>query len=179
MYPYILLLRGINVGGHNKIPMTALRDMLASMGMQKVQTYVQSGNAVFYSKLEDAEQIAKLVEQQLDTVFGFQISVFCYSKEELERIYHKNRFIGTKDPTQLYVTFLSKPISPSSQQSLILPPNIEDECIIQDREIYVYCPNGYGRTKLNNNYFEKKLAVNATTRNWKTVQNLHDMISEY
>ena len=179
MYPYILLLRGINVGGHNKLSMAALKDLLASMEMQKVQTYVQSGNTVFYSQLEDANQIATLIQQQLDAVFGFQISVFCYPKEELQKIYSQNPFIKTKDLAQLYVTFLSSPVALSSHQSLVLPPDIEDECIIQDRVIYVYCPNGYGRTKLNNNYFEKKLALNATTRNWKTVQNLHEMISEY
>jgi uncharacterized protein (DUF1697 family) len=123
---------------------------------------------------------AILVEAQIEQFFGYSVSVFIRDTNDFQRIIASNPFSNERneDPAKLYVTFLYSSPSESKLSGLAIPNDEGDEFFVGDQEIFLFCPNGYGRTKLSNNFFEKKLKVAATTRNWKTVTTLHKMAVE-
>jgi len=171
---YIALLRGINVSGHKILRMDALRACFEGLGCRNVQTYVQSGNVVFEAGAKDTARYAEEISKKIRRDFGFPVPVLLRTSDELQRIAQQNPFLKQPemDHTKLHVTFLSAPAAKSAAddlQGLAITP---EQFQIRGREIYLYCPNGYGRTKLSNNAIEKKLHVEATTRNWKSVQAL-------
>jgi len=171
---YIALLRGINLGGHKIIRMEALRACFEGLGCRGVQTYVQSGNVVFEAVEKEADRYTDDISNTIQRDFGFPVPVLIRTSEELRRIVRQNPFLKQPkiDPSKLHVTFLSTTARKSAQEDLKALSAKEEQFHIQGREIYLYCPNGYGRTKLSNTAIEKKLGVEATTRNWKTVQSL-------
>ena len=180
MYRYIALLRGINVSGKNKIKMAELRQQLSAFKLDNLQTYIQSGNLVFSSPETDSKTLASQIKQNIFDTYGFEVPTHVWRKEEWEEIFSQNPFLPTKaeEIAKLHVTLLAEP--PSEELTQILsqvhfPP---DEFIIKGKAIYLYCPNGYGRTKLTNTFWERKLKVSATTRNWKTVTKLKEMVGE-
>jgi uncharacterized protein (DUF1697 family) len=177
MTTYISLLRAVNVTGHNKVSMNDLKKIYNSLGLDNVRTYVQSGNVVFDSDIKDASGIAPLIESRLLKFFGSSVPVLIRDKHELGKIIDSNPFTKQKkkDPGRFYVTFL--PASPADKNKLPPSPLGVDEYIILNKEIYLFCPDGYGKTKLNNNFFEKKLNLPATTRNWNTVNALYNIAS--
>ena len=180
MNTFISMLRGINVGGQKKIRMTELKSLYESLDLVNVKTYVQSGNVVFDSTEQDASKLAELIEAQIEQFFGYSVSVFIRDVKDFERIIASNPFLNERneDLAKLHVTFLySSPLG-LKLSDLAVPNNEGDEFFVGDKEIYLFCPKGYGRTKLSNNYFERKLKVAATTRNWKTVNVLHKMAME-
>lgn len=178
MISYISILRGINVGGHNKIKMNALREMLIDAGFNSVQTYIQSGNIIFKTKKTSASVLEKNISAEIERQFGLIVPVLVIELDELKKVADNNPFAKdkAKNIDYLHVTFLSGvPLKENINQ--ILPGNfLPDEFIVMDKVIYLHCPNGYGNTKLNNNFFESKLKLTATTRNWKTVNELLKMI---
>jgi uncharacterized protein (DUF1697 family) len=180
MNTFISMLRGINVSGQKKIRMTELRSLYKSLNLVNVETYVQSGNVVFDSPEQDASKLAKLLEAQIEQSFGYSVPVFIRPPHDFQRLLDSNPFSNARneDPTKLHVTFLYSPPSESRLSSLEIPNDKADEFFVRDQEIFLFCPNGYGRTKLSNNFFERKLDVSATTRNWKTVNALHKMTNE-
>jgi len=179
MNTYISMLRGINVSGHNKISMTDLKNLYESLDFQNVITYLQSGNVVFDSDKQDASKISSQIEAQIKKSLSLSVSVLLRDKNDLQQIISGNPFVKRKkDLIKLYVTFLQSSPAPFDFKRLPLPSDESDEFIIVDKEIFIFCPNGYGRTKLNNNFFEKKLNVIATTRNWNTVNALYKLSSE-
>jgi uncharacterized protein (DUF1697 family) len=170
------MLRGINVGGNKKVSMQVLKERYESIGFKNVQTYVQSGNVVFSTDASVSSTKDK-IEKEIKREFGFDVLVFIRTKKELEDLL-KNSPFKQKDETKLHVTFLSeKPINVPIDE-LNSARIGEEEFLISGREIYLFCPNGYGVTKLSNNFFEKKLKVSATTRNWRTVNTLLSMLSK-
>lgn len=174
MTTYISMIRGINVGG-KRIKMTDLRDLYGSMGFEPVKTYIQSGNVIFKSNIDDPDYLAEQIQQKIFQTFNYQVEVIIRTKEELEKVIESSPY-AEKETEYLHVTFLSDTPSETAVQT-IHPENIRgikssEKFIVQSREIYLYLPHGYGRTKLNNNFFEKKLRLNATTRNWKTLNKL-------
>jgi uncharacterized protein (DUF1697 family) len=176
MKTYISLLRGINVSGKNRISMTELKQLCESMGLKDVVTYIQSGNVVFDYEEEDPAKIIMLTEEGIKQLFGSDVRVILRDKESLKKILESNPFVNQRkaDPERLYVTFLSEvPQKPVLRN--LLPKDNGDEFMLYDREVYLFCPNGYGKTKFSNTFFEKKLSVSATTRNWKTVNALNEM----
>ena len=176
----ISMLRGINVGGHNKIKMEELRKVYESLGFQNITTYVQSGNVLFTSNENKIEKIAESIEQQIKNTFAFSVSVIIRERKDFQNIIQINPFLigRNEDPVKLYVTFLSKPVPALKIDNLKVPESGNDEFFIMGKEIFLFCPDGYGRTKLSNNFFEKKLNVVATTRNWKSVITLYKMASD-
>jgi uncharacterized protein (DUF1697 family) len=180
MKPYISLLRGINVSGQNKIRMEDLRRLHAELGLQKVQTYLQSGNVVFESDETAASNLAEQIESQITKKLGLTVPVLLRSAAEFGRILNTNPFLTGRqeDPWQLYVTFLRSLPDPAVAAGLQPPAGETDEFVIIGQEIFLFCPNGYGRTKLSNAWFERKLKQVATTRNWKTVNALYQMALE-
>jgi uncharacterized protein (DUF1697 family) len=177
MAVFVSLLRGINVSGQNRIAMPDLKQLYEALGLGDVQTYVQSGNVVFTCQQEDESQLAKSIEASIQEKFGYEVPVLLRSGQELERISASNPFLGERaaDPAFLHVTFFYM-AAPVIQLNEMPSPNADgDEFAPGEREIFLYCPNGYGRTKLSNGFFERKLKVTATTRNWKTVNALADL----
>jgi uncharacterized protein (DUF1697 family) len=165
----VALLRGINVGGHSAIGMTALQKLFVDLGHTDVATYVQSGNVVFTAKSGTTTQIAAKIEEQIAKTFGFNVSVLLRTPTDLNEVLTSNPYLDIQDdPTKLYVTFLEKTPALDKVSSLEIPKG----------EVFLPCLDGYGRTKLNNNFFEWKLGMRATTRNWKTVTVLQAMVSE-
>jgi len=176
MKTFISLLRGINVGGQKIIRMEELRSLYEDLKLSNIQTYVQSGNVIFDSNDSNASKITELIETQIINILGYSVSVFIRNSNDFHRIINSNPFTERKeDPAKLHVTFLYRT---PSQSSLDVPDTGLDECILQGEEILLFCPNGYGRTKLTNSFFEKKLNIPCTTRNWKTVNALYRIANE-
>lgn len=172
MNTYISLLRGINLGGHKKIKMGELKNLYEGLELADVETYVQSGNVVFQSKEADAAKVAGLIEAQIEQTLGYAVTVFMRRPADFQRLLDKNPF-ADEDPGKLHVTFLYREPSAEDVANLNINHDEGEDFVISGREIFLFCPNGYGRTKLSNNAFERKLKVPATTRNWKTVNALH------
>lgn len=177
MNTYISMLRGINVSGHNKIKMEELKKLYETLGFSNVQTYIQSGNVVFKSSDTNISKLTGKIEKRIKRVFGFDVPVLIRTKNDFRKLIQNTPFIK-KDISKLHVTFLSDTPSQLPIDEIKKIKDELEEFFISDKEIYVFCPNGYGRTKLNNNFFEKKVGVSVTTRNWKTVNKLLEMTKE-
>lgn len=177
MKTYISLLRGINVSGQKKIRMEELRSLFESLGFGEVRSYVQSGNVIFTSDLPDGAQIARLIEERIEETFGFKAPVLVREPADFARIVDSNPFISTgeSDHKGHYVVFLYSPPTWEALGSLENPNGAGDAFAPGAQEIFLHTPGGFGKTKLDNNFFERKLGVTATTRNWKTVKTLYEM----
>ncbi len=174
------MLRGINVGGQKNIRMEELADLYKSLDLVNVKTYVQSGNVVFNSTKSNASALVNLIEAQIKRLLGYSVSVFIRETNDFQRIIANNPFLKKRneDPAKLHVTFLYRPPSEAKLGGLGIPNDEDDEFFVGGQEIYIFCPNGYGRAKFSNTFFEKKLSVPATTRNWKTVMALYKISNE-
>ena len=177
MPTYIAMLRGINVSGHKMIKMDELRASFEALKFRNVETCVQSGNVVFEAAKGSVATLSKSIEQRILADFGFSVPVFLKTAKELEEIIKRSPFLTDTiiDHSKLDITFLSD-AAPKTALERLQPLAVKPERFrIMGREIYLYCPNGYGRTKLSNTAIEKKLSLGATTRNWKTVNTLLTM----
>jgi uncharacterized protein (DUF1697 family) len=178
MQTYIALLRGINVSGHKKIKMPELKAMFETLSFTNVRTYIQSGNVVFESN--SAEDLESKISAKIQEQFGFEVSVICRTSEEMEQVIARNPFatmVGF-EPEKLYVTFLQQAPSEEKLEALSALSFGSEKYSVSGQEIYVYCFNGYGNTKLDNALFERKLKVIASSRNWRTVNKLIEMSQE-
>jgi uncharacterized protein (DUF1697 family) len=165
----IALLRGINIGQHQRVSMPALRVLFEALDAEDVQTYVQSGNVVFKTRIPEAE-LGSTITHRIRDDLGLGVVVVLRTPAALRKVIKANPFLKTgADVAKLHVTFLAD--SPDGARVRGLPDASggPDEFEVRGREVYVHCPGGYGTTKWNNMFFEKKLGVPATTRNWKTV----------
>ncbi|MDG3582805.1 MULTISPECIES: DUF1697 domain-containing protein [Galbibacter] len=177
MKTYILLLRGINVGGHRKIKMADLRATLEKIGFQKVASYIQSGNVIFSSDESDVSKIQQKIEQHIAAHFGFDVKCFIISEKKFTAIIKNNPFLKKGEPIEkLYCTFLEGTPLPESIQNLNEYRVDDEEYTHRDNILYFCYHNGYGKAKISNPFIEKKLKLGATTRNWKTMLKLRDMI---
>ncbi len=174
MNTYIAILRGINVSGHKMIKMPQLVTLFESLHFKNVMTYIQSGNVVFQDNSSDIKRLEKKIEEKIAEQFGFEVPVMVKEKNELISVIENNPFVNTRavDLSKLHVTFLSQNPEQSNINKIEPDKYKPDEFVISGAAIYLFCPGGYGNTKLNNNFFESKLKVTATTRNWKTVNEL-------
>lgn len=174
---YIALLRGINVSGQKKILMADLRDLCASLGLANVRSYLQSGNVIFESAEADLIVLAEQLEAAIAARYGFVVSVLLRKPEDLVRVLAQNPFLAEADGEsgRHYVTFLASTPDPALVQTLTVPNGETGRFAIGREELFLYVPDGYGRTKLSNAFFERKLKVAATTRNWKSVNALAEM----
>ncbi|MDC1321755.1 DUF1697 domain-containing protein [bacterium] len=174
METYIALLRGINVGGHKKIPMAELRELLSKKGLKNVQTYIQSGNVVFQSSQGNKEKLELKIHDVINKHFGFEVPVLVNTPEGLQQIFDECPFSEGKKVncyfTMLYTVLDKNLVEDVSQISY---PN--EEFIIT--ESCIYFSVGYGNAKFNSNFFERKLKTTATARNYKTIVKLIAMSS--
>ncbi len=163
------------MAGHNKIQMTELSALYRKMGFRDVRTYIQSGNVIFsLDDKTDFQRVASDIESAILKKFNNAIPVLIRSISEIKKVISDNPFFDEKnfDPARLAVIFLYE--APSDEQvekvkNIDYPP---DKFKIIGKEIFIYCPNGFGRTKLYTNFFENKMKVTGTARNWKTIKSL-------
>ncbi len=176
MPSYVALLRGINVGGNRKLPMAELVKLFVGAGCSDVKTYIQSGNVVFESTPTAAIKIPKAVGQGIQKKYGFDVEIVIRSAAELSAVVKMNPLLKAGvDPKTLHVSFLSG--KPSAAQVASLDPDRSpgDSFKLLGSEIYLLLPHGVARTKLTNQYFDSKLGVTSTLRNWNTVLALLEM----
>jgi uncharacterized protein (DUF1697 family) len=166
---YIALLRGVNVGSGRKVPMHDLRALFDSLGHTDVRTYIQSGNVVFTATAGTPARVRSAIEQGIARDFGLDLAVLLRKRTDLAKVLERNPF-----GAEAYITFLDDLPNRKRVAALDPAPYSPDEFVVHGRAVFVRCPNGYGRTKVNNTFFERKLATKATTRNWKTVTTLHE-----
>ena len=178
MNVYIALLRGINVGGGNKILMADLKALFVSLNFSDPITYLQSGNVVFSTDTEDISAIEIDLKSKILEVFGYDIEVFILSESSFRDVYEKNQFIQDKylDTKKMCVVFLKGNPDPDKFDLIKNNPNFQEKMILLNKTIYMYYVNGVGRSKVSNNYFENKLKLKATSRNWNTVSNLNRLL---
>lgn len=170
---YAALLRGINVGGRNRVPMPELKALFEKAGHEDVVTYIQSGNVVFRSRTADAATLAADLERRIETAFGPAVAVVLRSPDELAEIAVGNPFLTAgSDTSKLYVVFLRSQPAPGALERLDAGRSPGDEFRLTGRDLYLRLPTGAGRTKLTLDYFERILGVKGTARNWNTLLRL-------
>ena len=177
MTTYISILRGINVSGKNKLKMDALKQMYFKIGYTDIQSYIQSGNVIFRTKTVDSKLLETTISANIFETFGLLVPVLVLTLEELRNALKNNPFVldSSKNTEFMHITFISE-VPDNEKMEKILEQNFfPDELNCNGKIIYLYCPTGYGNTKLNNSFFEKKLKLSATTRNLRTVTQLLNM----
>jgi uncharacterized protein (DUF1697 family) len=176
MHTFVALLRGINVGGKKIVSMPELRSQLASIGLEDVTTYVQSGNVIFSTSNSNRQDVAGAIEERIGAAFDVSPSVLLRTPGELARVATANPFLEREtDFLKLHVVFLSDAPSASAVAKLDPERSPPDEFSVRGSEIYLHLPNGSARSKLTIDYFEKQLGVRATARNWKTLTKLVEL----
>jgi uncharacterized protein (DUF1697 family) len=178
MKTFIAFLRGINVSGKNLIKMNELVIHFESLGYKNVRTYIQSGNILLEAEAKDNMLIEIAIHDKIMHEYGFYVPVLVKSAVQLKEIYNNNPFVNQRnlDIEKLHVTILSGIPRRDNAEKLGAFQSNNDEYIIFKDMIYLYCPDGYGRTKFSNIFFENNLKLSATTRNWKTVGKLVEML---
>lgn len=178
---YVSILRGINVSAQKIIKMAELKFLYEEHGFQNVVTYIQSGNVIFDANDKDKSKLKKNIENFIEDKYKFHVPVEIRSHREISNVIKHCPFDSVnlaESGTKILVTFLaSKP--PRAKMDDLLKHVIEPEkLVIKDTEIYLFCPNGYGKSKLSNTFIEQKLGISATTRNWKSVHKLEELSSD-
>ena len=171
---YISILRGINVSGHKRILMTELKVLYEELGFTDVKTYIQSGNVIFRTK-DNKEEVIVKIERAIKKKFGFYVPVIIRTISEFKKVILSNPFPEDSDINKIAIVFLEKVPLQNYVEKVIEMDFLPDKFVIKERDIFILCVNGFGRTKLTNNFFENKLKVKATTRNWKTVNKLIEL----
>ena len=173
---HVALLRGVNVGGKNCVPMKDLAEIFAKAGCGDVRTYIQSGNVVFRATPAIAEGVPSRITAQIAKRFACQVPVVLRTAEQFAVAVRSNPFREVPQEA-LYVYFLAG--VPDAARAAQLDPGRSkpDAFIVHGREIYLHLPNGMGRSKLTNAYFDSKLATTSTARNWRTVLKLLELMS--
>ena len=173
---HVALLRGINVGGKNKLPMADLVRIFSAAGCEEVETYIQSGNVVFGGSAKTAREIPGAVASRIQKQLGLDVPVVLRSAAELCAVAARNPFLKAgADPDELHVAFLAD--VPEKRRAAALDPRRSpgDSFELRGRDLYLRLPNGVARTKLTNAYLDSTLATISTLRNWRTVLKLVEM----
>jgi len=174
MGTFVVMLRSINVGGRNRVAMADLKSLVTSLGFTDVATYLQSGNVVFSGR-SGPSVVARTIAGGMEETLGLSVPVVVRTDRELAGVLYGNPLADLDDdPTKLHVTFLDRFPDPERVERL----EAEAERFDPDRltvvgpDVFLHCPGGYGETKLNNVFIERRLGATATTRNWRTVEAL-------
>lgn len=176
---FVALLRGINVGGKNKLPMKELVVMFEREGCTKVRNYIQSGNVVFEAAPSVVTALPGRLEKAISRRFAYDVPILVRSAAELATVVGTNPFVRPGvDPKRLHVAFLADSPAKSHVSSLDGARSPGDEFTLLGREIYLHLPNGAGKSKFTNAYFDSKLKTTSTIRNWATVNRLLQMTAE-
>jgi uncharacterized protein (DUF1697 family) len=173
----ISMLRGVNVGGHNKIKMDALRALYEFLKLRDAQTYVQSGNVIFSTDERDISRLAKRIEDGIERKFGFRPDVILRTAAEMRDVIARNPFAKRRgiEPGKLLVSFLASDPGEEARKKLRQMKCDPEELRVEGREVYIYFPNGMGRSKLPWAGLDKMLKTPATGRNWNSVTKMLEM----
>ena len=170
MATYAALLRAINLGARNRVAMADLRALIEGLGAKDVRTYVQSGNVVF-RHAGGAAKLESELERTITSELGLEITVVVRSAAQLAKVVQAHPF----DPAGLYVSFLAATPKRAAVRELVEADHGTDRIAVKGKEVYLHLPGGYGRSRLNNAFLERKLGVRATLRNWRTVTALAEL----
>ncbi|MEU0438610.1 DUF1697 domain-containing protein [Streptomyces sp. NPDC006186] len=175
---YAALLRGINVGGNRKLPMAELRAVLEELGHTRVRTYLQSGQAVFGAERGDEDTLADGLARAIEKRFGFSVDVIVRDHAYLAAVADACPFpADSLEPKQLHVTYLSRPVTADRFAEIDQAAFRPEEFRLGDRALYLYAPDGLGRSRLADALARPRLTEGliATTRNWNTVRKLVEL----
>ncbi len=176
---YIALLRGINVGGKNRLPMKELVALFVEAGCKDVRTYIQSGNVLFRAGETVGDEIASVISASILDRFGYQVPVIVRTARELQEVVRANPFVQAGAETdKLHFMFLADLPASELVDALDSDRSPGDEFAVLGREIYLHCPNGVARSKLTNSYFDSRLSTTSTSRNWRTVGKLLELAAD-
>ena len=173
---YVAFLRGINVGGKNKLPMEILRKVCAAQGFTNVKTYINSGNVIFETAKIDDKKLAAKIESAIENEFGLQIKVIVRTIEEIAAIVKNNPFAGQfENDKDVHVFFLDEELSSEKRDILLSNNNENEKFAVQNREIFCLLRVSVLDSLIGKDYIGKKLKVSATARNWRTVHKVLDI----
>lgn len=170
------LLRGINVGGKNMLPMKDLAELFTKAGCRDVVTYIQSGNVVFEAPAAILKKLPQTIAQKIADQFGHTVPVVIRSHEELAAVIRDNPYLKSREPEKtLHVAFLAH--APDAEAIAKLDPHRSppDRFTVTGSHVYLHLPNGMGNSKLTNAWLDAKLSTISTARNWATILKLHEM----
>lgn len=176
----ISMLRGVNVGGHNKIKMDALRALYESLKLEDPRTYVQSGNVIFRTKEKNSAALAKKIQSAIESKFGFRPEVILRTADEMRAAIASSPFAASRglEPGKILITFLGGDAGPEAHKTLLSFKEYPEELHLRGRELYIYFPNGAGQSKLPWSKVEKLLQTTGTARNWNSVTKMLAMAEE-
>ncbi len=170
---YAAFLRGINVGGHNKIKMESLREMFAALGFENVKTYINSGNVIFETSETDDNKLAAEIEKAIEAEFSLTIKVMVRTMAEIEDIIKNNPFAGQfENDKDLHVLFTDEELTEEKRGLLLSNNNENEQFTVRNREIFCLLRISVLDSLLGKDYIGKKLKVSATARNWRTVNKI-------
>jgi uncharacterized protein (DUF1697 family) len=174
----VSMLRGVNLGPHRRVSMEALRALYLSLGLRDVQTYIQSGNIIFTTSARDLAALGKRIETAIEKKFGFHSEVILRTGAELGDVLERNPFAARPgiDPSRVLISFLSRHPELEAAARLAALKTSPEELFLDGRELYIYYPNGMGRSKLTMTLLDKSLGVAGTGRNWNTVRKLRELV---
>lgn len=175
MKTYIVLLRGVMPSGKNSIKMAFLRDILEEAGFENVKTYIQSGNVVLNSPLLPSE-IAETVHSLILAKNGSDLPIIVKTADEIESVLNGNPFGEGYDISRVFFTLTNDKLEESLVQVLENQDFGDEQLAFKDKAVYLYLPKDASRSKLSNNFIEKKLNITATTRNFNTLTKLVAMV---
>ena len=177
----ISLLRGINVGGHNKIKMADLRELYESLGLRSTRTILQSGNAVFVTKDQELSAIAATIEDAIQDTFGIEVQVILRRAQEFRAIFEYQPFneVELDQASKLAIVYLAH--LPAADALANLKNSISGPEVIRahGKELFITYPEGMARSKLTNQFIERRLGIAATARNWNTSQKILGLLADY
>lgn len=173
----ISMLRGVNLGGRKILKMNALRALYESLKFEDVATFIQSGNVVFRTKERDLNKVAKRIGNGIEKSFAFRPEVVLRTAEEMRGVIARNPFAGRKDvqPSKLLVWFLATAPDAEARKKLETVKKQQEELHLHERELYIYFPDGQGRSKLSLPAVDRALKILGTGRNWNSVMKLMEM----
>ena len=173
---HVALLRGINVGGKNKLPMKDLVAIFVAAGCADAQTYIQSGNVVCKAPTKVTKDLPTAIAAAIFKRWGYRIPIVMRTADELDDVCRNNPFVNAgREPDTLHVAFLTDVPEPARVSALDPKRSPPDELFVRGRDIYLLLPNGVALSKLTNAYFDAALRTTSTLRNWRTVLQLLEM----
>ena len=173
---YVAFLRGINVGGKNKIKMETLREILTAQGFQNVETYINSGNVIFEAAKTNDKKLAANIEAAIEKEFSLKIKVMVRTIDEIEKIVADNPFAGQfENDKDLHVFFLDEDLPPEKRELLLSNNNEKELFAVQNREIFCLLRVSVLDSLIGKDFIGKKLKVSATARNWRTINKIAQM----
>ncbi|MEP6760026.1 MAG: DUF1697 domain-containing protein [Sporichthyaceae bacterium] len=177
MAVHVALLRGINVGKNNRVPMATLRSLLEDLGYTDVRTHLNSGNAVFtVSGRQQPATVAKKVEAALLDETGLTLRVVVRSQKELADVVAKNPFADVAtDPARFLVAFLAEPVPAGRLRAVDVDALAPEQFHVARRELYLWLPSGIQNSPMMKVLTDQKLGVATTARNWNTVTKLLEL----